>query len=213
VSAGIRQIGFLLIPASATCAVLAEPIVRLLYQRGEFTAAQTSVVADCLMAFSLGLAFNGVMLLLNRSFFSLQLAWAPTMIALGTLIANAFFDWLFYGPFGFGVWGIPLATSVVNVIGVVALVYYLRQLVGSLDGRAVVDALLRIVVASAVLGAASYAVWWGVDDVLGRSFPAQLVSLTLGLAAGLAAFVAAARALQISELDVVADLVRRRRAR
>jgi putative peptidoglycan lipid II flippase len=210
VSAGLRQIGFLLIPASAACAVLAEPMVRLLYERGEFTPAQTTLVAECLVAFSLGLAFNGAMLLLNRSFFSLQLAWAPTLIALGTLIANAFFDWLFYGPFGFGVWGIPLATSVVNVIGVAALVYYLRQLVGSLDGRATLETLIRIVVASAVLAVVSYVVWRAVDDVVGRSFPAQLFSLLLGISAGTSAFVLAARVLRIGELELVADLIRRR---
>ena len=45
---------------ASSCAVLAEPIVRLVYQRGEFTPAQTPVVAAALAAFSLGLAFNGV---------------------------------------------------------------------------------------------------------------------------------------------------------
>ena len=43
VGLGIRQIAFLLIPASAVCAVLAEPIVRLLYQHGKFGPAQTPV--------------------------------------------------------------------------------------------------------------------------------------------------------------------------
>ena len=78
VSLGLRQIGFLLLPASALAAVLAEPIVRLLYQRGEFTADQTPVVAGALAAFALGLTFNGTMLMLNRSFFSLQSPWVPT---------------------------------------------------------------------------------------------------------------------------------------
>src|SRR5262249_31171818 len=44
VGVGLRQIGFLLIPASAAFAALAEPIVRLTYQRGAFTASQTEVV-------------------------------------------------------------------------------------------------------------------------------------------------------------------------
>jgi putative peptidoglycan lipid II flippase len=70
VSLGLRQIGFLLLPASAVAAVLAEPIVRLLYQRGEFTADQTPVVAGALAAFALGLTFNGTMLMLNRAYFS-----------------------------------------------------------------------------------------------------------------------------------------------
>ena len=75
VSLGLRQIAFLLLPASARCAVLAEPIVRLLYQRGEFGPDQTPVVAGALAAFSLGLTFNGFMLMLNRAFFSLQRPW------------------------------------------------------------------------------------------------------------------------------------------
>src|SRR5262245_42853744 len=49
---GLRQIAFLLIPASVVCAVLAEPIVRIVYERGDFTADQTDVVAACLAAFS-----------------------------------------------------------------------------------------------------------------------------------------------------------------
>ena len=64
---GLRQIAFLLIPAAVICAVLAEPIVRLLYQRGAFDPAQTTVVAGALAAFSLGLTFNGMMLMLNRA--------------------------------------------------------------------------------------------------------------------------------------------------
>ena len=64
--------------------MLAEPIVRLLYERGAFTPDQTTVVAGALAAFSLGLTFNGMMLMLNRGFFSLQAPWMPTLVALGT---------------------------------------------------------------------------------------------------------------------------------
>ncbi len=62
---GLRQMAFLLIPASVIVAVLATPIIRLLYQRGAFTPEQTTVVAGALAAFSLGLSFNGAMLMLN----------------------------------------------------------------------------------------------------------------------------------------------------
>ena len=85
---GLRQIGFLLVPAGIVSAVLAEPIVRLVYQRGEFTPEQTPVVAGALAAFSVGLVFNGWMLLLNRAFYSLQSNWIPTLVALGNLVLN-----------------------------------------------------------------------------------------------------------------------------
>ncbi|HZQ80782.1 MAG TPA: murein biosynthesis integral membrane protein MurJ, partial [Gaiellaceae bacterium] len=55
VSMGLRQIAFLLVPAAVVSAVLAEPIVRILFQRGHFPPAQTPVVAGALAAFSAGL--------------------------------------------------------------------------------------------------------------------------------------------------------------
>ena len=93
---GIRLIGFLLVPAGLVSIVLAEPIVRLVYERGEFTAANTVVVAQCLQAFSLGLVFNGWVLLLNRSFYAVQSNWVPTGVALGAVGLNAVFNTFFY---------------------------------------------------------------------------------------------------------------------
>ena len=83
-------------PAAVVSAVLAEPIVRLLFQRGQFLPNQTPVVASCLAAFSAGLVFNGAMLMLNRAFFSLRSNWVPTWIALGNLFLNAVLDFAFY---------------------------------------------------------------------------------------------------------------------
>ena len=110
---GLRQIAFLLVPAGLLSIVLAEPIVRLVYERGEFTAEDTVIVAQCLQAFSLGLVFNGWMLILNRSFYAVQTNWTPTAIALGAVGLNAVLDAVFYR---FGIWGIPLATSTVNLV-------------------------------------------------------------------------------------------------
>src|SRR5213079_2715441 len=104
-------------------------IVRLLYQRGAFSADQTHVVAGALAAFSAGLTFNGTMLMLNRAFFSLQSNWVPTVVALGNLALNAALDAAFYR---FGVWGIPLSTSIVNVAGTGALLVLLRRRLGGI---------------------------------------------------------------------------------
>ena len=70
--------------------------MRLVYQRGEFTADDTVIVAQCLQAFSIGLVFNGWMLILNRSFYAVQTNWVPTGIALGAVALNAVLDTVFY---------------------------------------------------------------------------------------------------------------------
>ena len=206
VALGLRQIGFLLIPASAISAVLAEPIVRLLYERGAFGAAETRVVAGALAAFALGLTFNGTMLMLNRAFFSLQSPWVPTAIALGNLALNVVLNALLYRV---GVWGIPLATSLVNIAGTAALVVMLRRRVGRLGAGEIAAAFARTIVASAVVAAAGFAVWYGLDAALGRSLGAQALAVGGALAVAAAVFVAAARILRIRELDAVLSLVRR----
>ena len=208
VALGLRQIGFMLIPATAVSAVLAIPIVRLLYERGAFGPHETRVVAGALAAFAAGLTFNGTMLMLNRAFFSLQSSWVPTTIALGNL---AFQVVLNAALFRVGVWGIPLATSIVNLAGTIALLVVFRRRVGRIEGRATLAAYARVAVASAAAAAGSYGVWWALDEALGRSLPAQLASVGAAVAAAAGIFLIAARILRIRELDALLSLVRSRR--
>ncbi len=208
VGLGLRQIAFLLVPASAASAVLAEPIVRLLYQRGEFGPHQTDVVAAALAAFAAGLTFNGMMLMLNRAFFSLQSPWIPTAVALGNLGLNAVLDAAFYR---FGTWGIPLSTTVVNIAGTAALLELLRRRLGRIDFTTTARSFALITVASAVLAGISYGVWRLLDDALGRSVGAQIISLGAALAAGLGAYAISCRLLGVRELEALLSLRSRRR--
>jgi putative peptidoglycan lipid II flippase len=205
VATGLRLISFFLIPASAAAAVLATPIVRLLYQHDKFTAHQTPVVAQCLAAFALGLTFNGTMLMLNRGFFSLQSPWIPSWVAFGNLGLNAALDFGFYR---LGIWGIPLSTSLVNIAGTWALLALFRRRMGGFDLSETARTFMLVTVASAVLAAVAWWAWHLLDAGLGRSLPAQIVSLGLGLVLGYAAFFLACRLLGVRELETMLRLRR-----
>jgi putative peptidoglycan lipid II flippase len=210
VSTGLRQIAFLLIPAAVISAVLAEPIIRILFQRGHFTPVQTPGVANSLAAFSAGLVFNGAMLMLNRAFFSLQSNWIPTGIALGNLFLNAILDYAFYRV---GVWGIPLATAVCNIAGTWALLVLLRRRLGSIHGGEIAQTVGRVGLASAAVAAVAWLVWKPLDSALGHSFGAQVVSLGLALVATVITYLLACRALRVRELDTLTSVwARLRRA-
>jgi putative peptidoglycan lipid II flippase len=205
-STGLRLICFLLLPASAAAAILATPIVRLLYQHGAFTASQTRIVAPCLAAFALGLTFNGTMLMLNRGFFSLQSPWVPTVVALMNLGINAALDaWLYR----YGIWGIPLSTSIVNIAGTWALLVFFRRRVDGFEMTETAQSFMLVVVASAVLAAVAWWVWHFLDLALGQSLTAQIVALGGGLALGYAAFFGACRLLRVRELETLLRLRRR----
>ena len=206
---GMRQIFLLLIPAAACTLVLAEPITRLIYERGEFDADSTELVAEALFWFSFSLPFAGANLLLTRTFFALQRPWLPTALGGATLLLNAAVAVALYGPFGVG--GIVFGTAVASAAMTAGQAWYLRrELGGSFEGAATAAALARIVAASGLLAAVTYGLYVVLDDLCGRSLIGQVVSVCGALGAGLGAYTVAVLALRVPEATQIRDAVRSR---
>ena len=206
VALGLRQIAFTLIPASVFTAILATPITRVVYERGAWGPHETAVTAGALAAFSLGLTFNGSMLMLNRAFFSLQTPWTATAIALGNLAVNSVLAAVFYRV---GAWGIPLATSLANVAGTAALLVVFRRRLGRIEFGETARAVLRITIASAALAAVAFPVWHVLDHALGRSLGGQVLSLGSALVLGFATYLISCRLLGVRELEALLSLLGR----
>jgi putative peptidoglycan lipid II flippase len=206
-SNGMRQILLLLIPAAAAILVLSVPMTRLIYQRGEFDAAQTHLVAQALFWFAFSLPFNGLYLLLTRTFFSLQRPWVPTAVAGSNLVVDVIFSFAFYSPFGVG--GVVAATVIATISSVVAQAVILRRQLHGLELPRLFDEAGRVIVAAALLAGVSYLVWYGLDQALGRALIAQIVSLGTALAAGFATYFGAVLALRVPEADQIMRLLRR----
>jgi len=204
---GMRQILFVLMPAAAAVLVLSEPMIRLVYQRGEFTPDQTTLVATALFWFAFSLPTNGLFLLMTRTFFSLQRPWLPTTIAAGNLAVTALAA---LGLYRLGVGGIVAATALATAGSVVAQAVILRRMLGGLELGRLVAASGRIALASAALAAVSLGVWDILDAALGRRLFGQIASLGVGLGLGGLAYLGAARLLHIAELEQITRLVRRR---
>ena len=206
VTRGLRQIFFMLVPASIFLMVLAEPATRLIYQRGAFNDASTHLTSQALFTFSLGLAFNGASLLVIRTFFSLQEPWIATKVALLGLGLNAVGDLAFYKPFGAP--GIPLSTSLVSVVTFTVLTVLLQRRIGGLPRRALTRGFAQCLFAGVVMGGFTWAVWHVVNAVAGNSLIGQLVSMAAATVAAGLAFLAGARAVDIPELSQLTRLVR-----
>jgi putative peptidoglycan lipid II flippase len=207
---GMRQIVLLLTPAAAAILVLSEPMIRLVYERGEFTASQTDLVSTALFWFAFSLPFNGLFLLLTRTFFSLQRPWVPTVISAVNLAITALFSLLFYEPFGIG--GIVAATSIATAASVAAQAFVLRGRLGRLELGRLAWTWGRVLAASAALAGVSWVVWDQLDEALGRGLGGQLASLGAGLAAGAVVYGVAITLLRIPEAQQLWGLVRSRRS-
>jgi putative peptidoglycan lipid II flippase len=205
---GMRQIVLLLVPAAAAILVLSEPMIRLVYQRGEFDAAQTQLVATALFWFAFSLPLNGLFLLLTRTFFSLQQPWVPTAISGGNLAITGIAALVLYKPFG--VAGIVAATAIATGASVIALAVVLRRELGRIELGRLVSSSIRITIAAAGLAAASYFVWDALDHALGRGVTVQAISMGAALAAGAAVYAAGLALMRVPEAAQIWRLVRRR---
>jgi putative peptidoglycan lipid II flippase len=212
VGSGMRQINLMLIPAAAFMIVLPTPIVRLLFERGEFNAQSTHLVSIALFWFAFSLPFGGINLLLTRTFFAVQRPWIPTRLAATNIVVDIVVSVALYRPLGIA--GLIMGTIAANVVMTALQLQRLRAgLNGRLEGRQTVMVTARIVVASALLGAVSWIVWKLLDDLLGGSLPAQIVSVGGAGAAGVVVYVRTVLAMRIPEAHQVGNMIRARLGR
>jgi putative peptidoglycan lipid II flippase len=205
---GMRQILFVLVPAAAAVLVLSVPMIRLVYQHGEFTPAQTTLVATALFWFAFSLPTNGLYLLQTRTFFSLQRPWMATGLAGFDLAVSVLGAALLYKPFGTG--GIVAGTGIGTTAAVVAQAVVLRHEFDGLELRRLFATTIKITIAAAALATVAFGVWDVLDGALGRGLFGQVVSLGAGLLLGLLTYLGLAKLLRIAELDQILRLVRRR---
>jgi putative peptidoglycan lipid II flippase len=202
---GNRQILMLLVPAAAITLALATPIVRLVYQHGEFGPDSTELVSEALFWFAFALPLNGVSLLLTRTFFSLQQPWLTTFLAIGSVVLNGAISLLLYGPLG--ITGLVLGTVIGNLGLVLGQAYVLRRELAGIEGRQTLVTGVQITVAAAVMAGVAYGVWRGLDELLGRALAAQIVSVGTAITLALAVYAAIVLALRIPEAGQIRDLL------
>ncbi len=211
-SVGLRQISLLLVPAAAFILVLSTPIVRLVFQHGSFHAADTIRVSTALFWFAFSLPFSGLNLLLTRTFFSLQKTWMPTKLAAVNMAADVIVSLALYKPFGIA--GLVIGTAVASALmAALQAVYLRRELGGRLEGHQTIMISARILAASIVLAVGAWVVWAALDFVLGRSVPAQIITVGGAAAAGLWLYVRAVLRMRVPEARQMQQLVAARLGR
>jgi putative peptidoglycan lipid II flippase len=204
-SNGLRQILMLLVPSAALMAVLAEPITRLVYQRGEFNTAATDLVSQAMWVWALSLPAAGSSLLFSRTFFSLQRPWLNTALSVANLVVNTALSAALYKPLG--VKGVVLGSVAGTLVMALLQAWYLRRNLHGIEGGKILSALVRIGLATAALMAVSFGVWDALDHLLGRSLVMQVVSLGLGLLAGIGVYAAAVWAMRLEEARQIGRLL------
>ena len=150
----LRLVFFITIPAMVGLIVLREPIVALLFQRGEFDAEATRLTAQALLYYSLGLWAFSAMRIVAATFFAMQDTRTPVQMAIISIIANIILGVILMKMLSHG--GLALATSIASILNLGLLVRALKAKLGSLGWRSIAQSFCRTMSCSFGMG---FTVW------------------------------------------------------
>ncbi|ODA67880.1 putative peptidoglycan biosynthesis protein MurJ [Methyloligella halotolerans] len=191
---------FLTIPAAVALILIAEPIIRVLFERGAFTAIDTRASADMLVAFALGLPAYVLVKIFNPLFFAREDTKTPMICAGHALAANAVLSLgLFYI---LGAIGIAIATAMAGWVNLGLLVYELKRREGLAFDDTFKKRFRGTLLASLVMGIAVYLLegWFDRWFMPGQGLLIQGLALLVVIGGGLAVYFGATELLGVMSL-------------
>jgi putative peptidoglycan lipid II flippase len=210
-SAAIRVLLLLSVPASIGLILLRKPIVMLLYQGNQFSADSTDLVAWALLFYAIGLVGHSIVEILSRAFYALHDTKTPVLIGVSAMSLNLalsfLFVWLFrlWGLMPHG--GLALANSLATLIESVILLALMRRRLDGLEETKILLSFLKALIA----GAGMTAVILLINSAV--QLPSQIVNLGLAVASGMASYAILLVVLRTEELKRIFGMIRERLAR
>jgi putative peptidoglycan lipid II flippase len=204
----LSLLAFLTVPATLGLMVLAEPVVRLLYERGLFTSADTASTATALRYYGVGLvAYTGVKVL-APAFYALGSARIPLLGSVLAVVTNVAVMVLGFPVLSFR--AVALGTGLGSLVNALVLVFVFERRVGGLWKSGLGGRLLRVSAAALAMSAIAGLAAGQLVRLVGTQ--GLLAQATVGLAPvllGVAVYEALALALGIPEARTLVRLVRR----
>lgn len=197
------------IPATLGLIALAAPIIALIFERGQFTAADTAATATALRFYAIGLIGYSVVRIVSPAFYALHKSRIPVMASIGSVIVNVTLAIVLVPIMGFA--GLALGTSIAAIFNAIVQLLMLRRELGGIQaGRIAVSFSKATVAALAMAAAAWYADAWLSSVLPGTALPVQAFRVLASIAVALAVLSAAAWLLRLHEFEEARGMVLRR---
>jgi putative peptidoglycan lipid II flippase len=208
---GMSLMLMLNIPATVGLVALAVPIVRVIFERGAFTPADTVATAAALQFYAIGLLGYSVVRIVSPTFYALGRNRTPVAVSMVTVLFNAALNYSMVRLFGFGYAGLALGTSIAALFNAVLLLVFLNRHLGGLEGGRVLGSMVKVAIASALMGIAAAASELYLSAALpGGSLALQAIRLAAAIGVALLVLAAAAHLLRIPEFRRGMALLTRR---
>lgn len=206
---GLSLVLALMIPATVGMFLLAEPIVALAFQGGQFTARDTVMTAQVLRWFLLGLSFAAIDLLLINAFYAQHDTLTPSSVGVFTIVL--YIAIVFLTRPALGLLSLMLADSLKQMTHALICGALLSRRIGGFGGAGLWRALGKIALAALGMAALVWAVWFGVSALgLPDALPRHALMVFLPGGAGVLAYFALAARLGLSDVQQFIGLLRQK---
>ena len=155
-SQALKLVFFITIPAMVGLIILREPIIALLFQRGEFNAQATRLTSQALLYYALGLGAFSAVKIVTTTFFAMHDTRTPIRMAGIAIFANIILGMVLMKPLAHG--GLALATSLASFLNLILLMRALRSKLGPLQWSNIACSVSRTLSASLIMGVGVWAV-------------------------------------------------------
>lgn len=194
------------IPIVLGAIVLAEPIVRILFQRGSFSLQSTIMTSNALKLYAIGISGYAVKEILSRGFYSLGDTKTPMINSSISVIINIVLDLILIKPFSY--MGLAMATSISYMVTVVLMFFSLRKKVGSFNGSSLLYTFFKSLMASIFMSIVVIFVYNNLVNLLGLSFLMEAVSILISILLGIIVYIICIKILRVREMEILEDSIK-----
>ena len=203
----INSVILLVIPISIGAIVLATPIVKLLFQRGEFDARATSMTAIALIMYSIGMVAFGLRDILGKVFYALQDTKTPMINGAIAMIMNIVLNIILVKYLQLA--GLALATSISAIVCIFLLFGSLKKKIGYFGQDKIIKTSIKSIVAAVVMGIVTYLVYNIVSNLLGVGFVKESMSLVISVGFGAITYGILVIVLKVDEINIITNMVKK----
>ena len=204
----INSVILLVIPISIGAIVLATPIVKLLFQRGEFDTRATSMTAIALIMYSIGMVAFGLRDILGKVFYALQDTKTPMINGVIAMIMNIVLNIILVKYLQLA--GLALATSISAIVCIFLLFGSLKKKIGYFGQDKIIKTTIKSTVSAIVMGIITYFVYNMISNLLGVGFVKEAISLAVSIGIGAIAYVILVVVLKVDEINIINDMLKRK---
>jgi len=203
-SSALRASALLTLPATAGLIVLSQPIVRLIFEHGRFTAEDTAKTGAAVICYALGLYAYSLTKTQVPTFYALGDTRTPVVasaVAVGSKIVASFILILALPGLGVDAFlGLALSTSLAAWINFLWLAHALRRRLGRSGERRVIGDTIRIGLLSTIMGICCALLHGALERFFpGEAFFAEALRLAVTILVGFGIVAAGAAALDLPE--------------